>query len=136
MSDKTFKVGNSEYKVTPMEPSRAIDFCTDVTVALSPVLSAIEVGGAGGIGELVLKVIPNLGLVNSDKLKTIFKEVREQVTLPNGYLASSEFHFHEWFKTHPQDLLVVHVRGLFVIVSDFFPQELGTIIEGLNSKKV
>ena len=134
---KTVTVGAAEYKMIPLSPDRAIDFCTDSMIALAPVLTAVELPEAEASNyamAFAMRVIPNIGLVNPEKLKAIFAVVREQMVLPNEKLASDVNSFHDWFTKHPSHLLESHMKGLFVLVKDFFPQGLGTLIDGLTLK--
>ena len=128
---KTVKVGGAEYRLIPLPPDRAIDFCSDALTALAPLLTAVELPSEDSknyAAEFALKVIPNLGLVNSEKLKAMFVVVRDQMTFPNGQQANDVVAYQEWFTSHPSHLLEAHVRGLFALVKDFFPQELGMLL--------
>ena len=132
MELKSFKIGANEYKLQPMAPDKAIEYCTDVAVTLAPILSSIEVSDGNSMSDLVMQVIPNIGKIDAAKLKPLMRTVRDYVILPNGLLASDEFTFHDWFSKHPQDLMTAHLKGMFTLLKDFFPQELGTILGGLN----
>jgi hypothetical protein len=130
---KTVKVGSVEFKLIPLAPNEAIDFCTDAMVSLSPVLTSVEIG-EGGIGALIMQVIPNIGRIDPAKLKAMFAVVRRQMQLPNGKFAQNEAAYHDYFRENPSHLMESHVKGLFALVRDFFPQELGTIL-GAQSLK-
>ena len=130
---KSAKVGTAEYKFLPLSPDVAIDFCTDAIVALSPVLTSVEIGD-GSIGAFIMRVVPNIGLINPDKLKKMLFVVRGQMILPNDKVASDEVAFQEWFQKNPSHLLESHIKGLFALVKDFFPQGLGTILAGTSLK--
>lgn len=123
------KVGTAEYKLIPLSANQAIDFCTDASITLAPLLSDVEIG-EGGLGEFVMRVVPNIGKLGSEKTKALFKVVREQMMLPNGKMASDMMSFHEWFRANPSQLMDAHVRCLFALIRDFFPQELGIILGG------
>jgi hypothetical protein len=131
---KSVTVGGIEYKLIPLAATQAIDFCTDASISLAPLLANVEIGD-GGMGEFVMRVIPNIGLLNADKTKAMFKVVREQAILPNGKRASDALAFIEWFKDHPSHMMELHVRALFLLVADFFPKELGTILAGTSLRK-
>lgn len=135
MDVKSFKIGANEYKLQPMAPDVAIDFCTDVAVTLAPVLSSIELGDDGAHGELIMQLIPNIGKIDSEKIKPLFKKVREYMILPNGLLAADAYQYHEWYQKHPQELMTSHLKAMFTLLKDFFPQELGTILGVLSSSK-
>lgn len=130
MEVKSFKIDSNEYKLQAMSPDRAVEYCTDVAVTLAPVLSSLEI--SEGMSDVVMQLIPNIGKVNSERLKPLMKVVREYMVLPNGNLASHEFSYHDWFSKHPSDLMTAHLKGMFILMKDFFPRELGTILGGLN----
>lgn len=124
---KSFKVGNDEYKLTPLPPIEAIDFCTDAILALSPILSDIELGDDAP-ASFVMQLIPNLGKVDNTKLKAMFATVRGSLVLPDGNMATDALSFQKWFDAHKSQLLEAHVKGLYYMVRDFFPQGLGTLL--------
>lgn len=135
---KLVRVGGAEYKIIPLSPDRAIDFCTDAMTALAPLLTAVEMPSEDSknyAAEFAMKAIPNLGLVNSEKLKAMFSVIRDQMMLPNNQPASDPVAYQEWFASHPSHLLEVHVKGLFATVKDFFPQELGMLLGVPSSKE-
>lgn len=132
MEVKSFKIGSSEYKLQAMAPDKAVEYCTDVAVTLAPVLSSLEVSEGNAPSDVVMQLIPNIGKVDSARLKPLMKVVREYMILPNGLLASDEYAYHDWFSKHPSDLMTAHLKGMFILMKDFFPQELGTILGGLN----
>ena len=130
---KTVKVASVEFKLMQLAPTEAMDFCTDAVVALAPVLKDVEIS-SGSVSELVMKAIPNIGLIDAQKLKTMFAMVRRQMMLPNGKLAQDEASYHDYFRANPSQLIESHVKGLFALVADFFPQGLGTLLGGQSLK--
>jgi hypothetical protein len=132
---KSFKVGNDEYKLTPLPPIEAIDFCTDTILALSPVLSNIDIGDDAP-SSFAMQLIPNLGKVDNAKLKAMFATVRGSMILPDGNMATDQLSFQKWFDAHKKQLIEAHVKGLFYMVRDFFPQGLGTLLGATNLLQV
>lgn len=126
---KSIMVGGVEYKLIPLAASQAIDFCSDASISLAPLLTDVEIGD-GGMGDFIMRIVPNIGKLNPDKAKAMFRVVREQMMLPDGKRAADVLAFHDWFDDHKSHLMEAHVRGLFALVADFFPQELGTILGG------
>lgn len=133
---KKFRAGKHEYAVTGLSPDKAIDFCTDATITLAPILNSLEIAEGGSVGDLVRQIIPNLGLLNPERVKKMLADVRASMILPNGNLASAEFQYHEWFMQNPSELMISHVKGAMTLLKDFFPQELGTILAGTNLSEV
>jgi len=131
---KTVKVGGSEYKFIPLDASTAMDFCMDSLVTFAPVLKDVELS-SGELMEFIMRAIPNIGMVDPVKMKNVFRVVRGQMQLPNGRLAQDEASFQEWFRDNPSHLLESHMKGLAAIVRDFFPQGLGTLLDGMSLPK-
>lgn len=134
MTFKTVKVGGSEYKFIPLDASTAMDFCMDSLVAFSPVTKDVEIS-TGDLMEFIMRIIPNIGLVDPAKMKNVFRVVRGQMQLPNGRLAQDEASFQEWFRDNPSHLLEAHMKGLAALVRDFFPLALGTLLDGMSLSK-
>lgn len=131
---KSVKVGGTEYKFIPLDASTAMDFCMDALVTFAPVLKDVEVSD-DDLMLTIMRAVPNIGLVDPVKMKNVFRVVRGQMQLPNGRLAQDEASFQEWFRDNPSHLLEAHMKGLAALVRDFFPQGLGTLLDGMSLSK-
>lgn len=123
--EKEIKLEGGIYRLTELEPDKALEFFTDTAIALSPILSGIDIGD-GDKKRILLQVIPNLGNLNEEKVKKCFEVAKEFVILPNGELMSNSYHFHEWFKVHRRDLILIYCHAVWELLTDFFPFGAGT----------
>jgi hypothetical protein len=127
------KMEDRVYSVQKLNPIEAILYGTKVASIIAPVLSSLS-GDNGGSAD---KLFTALGMaLKSPEIGEILRIAYNQCFTPSNESLKDEVVFNRQFMAFPGDAYELGVRAAYILVKDFFPRQIGTLVNLDNLKNL
>ena len=121
------KIEDRVYSVMRFNPMDGMEFGTKLLSVIAPSMGGIveatkEGGDPGKVGAQLAYALKD------PSLTPLLRQAFKQCFTPQNESLEDEAVFNKWFAQHPGDMFSLGAQAMWVLVKDFLPSQLTTIV--------
>lgn len=125
------KIEDRIYAVQRFNPLEGMEYGAAIAAVLSPSLGA-SIGAAQEKDYAKTAMVALSAALKEPNIAPLLKRALGQCFTPQNESLSDEAVFNQYFMKFPQDMFELGVQAAWVLVKDFFPNRLRTLLDGFQ----